>query len=217
MAQQVAQHKAKELHSNWLYIISTAAAWILGWLLVVAVLELVLTFLQPAIANRWLTLLQHNWLVVIFKLHAGFREVQPSLLSRVNLLDLVILVLTAAMYVGLYTALRNTSKVWSCMALAQPILGIVLFLATKSAGRSSVMGAELVISLVMMTSKVFNKRIAYVGVLSSILLLVGDLGVSMAPSLILAVVTGTGYLLFVIWLWLVGRRLIQPHQENEVE
>jgi hypothetical protein len=150
-------------------------------------------------------------------MHAGFRGVQSNLLSQVDLLDLVILVLTATMYVGLYAALRNTSKIWSLIALAQPILGIVLFLATKSAGRSSVMGAELVISLVMMTSKVFNKRIAYIGILSSTLLLAGDLGASMAPSIILAVVTGTGYLLLVIWLWLVGRRLLPSGQDHELE
>ncbi len=41
---------------------------------------------------------------------AGFDGIQSNLLSRLNLLDISILVLVATMYVGLYISLQETSK-----------------------------------------------------------------------------------------------------------
>jgi len=194
---------------NWLYQFSSAAALGAGVLFLIGAIDLVLTILQPDTLNAWFSLFRNNWLVVIFKLHADFGGIQPDLLYRLNPLDLIILAFVATAYLGLYIALRRTSKIWSIIALAQPFLGIVLFVATKSVGRSGVMGAELVISVVMLRSQLFNKRIAYIGLLSGALLLAGDLGASMAPSNILAILTGIGYLLLMIWFFLVARRLFQ--------
>jgi hypothetical protein len=118
------------------------------------------------------------------------------------------------MLVGLYMALRRTSRLWALIALAQPILGIVLFLATKTAGRSSVMGAELVISMVMLRSNLFTRRTAYMGIVSGLLLLVGDLGASTAPSNMLAILMGVGYVLLMSWLFLVGFKLLRIGQAN---
>ena len=216
MIHQVANPHATGTRSNWLYKVSATASLILGWLLVAAAIQLVVTVLYPA-TTGWLTLLQHNWLVVIFNLHAGFSNVQSSPFYQMNLLDLAILALAATMYIGLYMALRKTGKVLPLIALAQPILGMVLFVVTKTAGRSSFMGAELVISLVMLRSKLFDKWIAFAGLLSAILLLAGDLGASLAPSDILAIVMGTGYTLSVVWLFLVGTRLLQLARDNELE
>lgn len=128
---------------------------------------------------------------------------------ELNLLDIVILAIIGAMYLGLYVALKRTSKIWSIIALVQPLLGIALFLSTRSAGRSGVMGAGLVISVVMLRSDIFDKLIAYVGMLSSALLLFGDISVNITHSDVIAVLTGIGYVLLIVWLFLIAQRLFR--------
>ena len=197
---------------NWLYKAGGTAALITGVLFLIAIIDLINTGFQPGTINGWLSLFQNNWLIVIFKLHAGFNGVQPDLLYVLNLLDIVIMALVGTMYLGLYAALRRTSKVWSIIALVQPFLGIVIFIATKTAGRSGVMGAGLVISFVMLRSSIFGKETAYMGILASALLLVGDFSVSITHSNIVAILTGIGYMLLTTWFFLVGRRLFRLGQ-----
>ena len=94
-----------------------------------------------------------------------------------------------------------------------PFLGIVIFIATRIAGRSGVMGAGLVISFVMLRSNSFGQVIAFVGILASVLLLAGDLGTTEnSPSIIVAVLIGIGYVLLMTWFFLIARRLLQLGQ-----
>jgi hypothetical protein len=203
-------HITKELSKNsfWiiLYSVSAGAALTVGLLFMIAVIELVISGPQFG----WLSPFQNNWLVVIFKLHAGYGGIKLDMLHNLSLLDIAILALVGTMYVGLYAVLRRTSKIWSMIALAQPFLGIVLFIATKSAGRSSVMGAALVISIVMMRNNSFNKATAYMGILASVLLLFGDFSAGMIPpSTMIASLFGIGYLLLVTWFFLLASTLFQ--------
>jgi hypothetical protein len=193
----------------WLYKLGALAALMAGALVLMPIIELVITRFQPGTVNRWSSLLQNNWLVVIFKLHAGLEGVQPSLLYILNPLDIALMALIGTMYLGLYAALRRTSKIWSIVALAQPFLGIVIFMATRSAGRSGVMGAGLVISIVMLRSRIFNKVTAYMGILSSSLLFVGDISVGISQSYIFAILTAIGYVLLTAWFFLIAQRLFQ--------
>jgi hypothetical protein len=118
------------------------------------------------------------------------------------------------MLVGLSMVLHRTSKLWSLIALAQPIIGMMIFVATKTAGRSSVMGAELVISMVMLRSNLFTRHTAYIGIVSGVLLLVGDISASTALSNILALLMGVGYVLLMSWLFLVGFKLLRFGEAN---
>jgi hypothetical protein len=179
----------------------------------IAVIDLAAGALRPGGGQTWLSPLQNNWLVILFKLHARFRDIQPDALYRLNLLDLSILALVCIAHLGLYAALRKTSKIWSAVALAQPLIGIFLFIFTKSAGRSTVMGAGLVISLVMLRSAIFGRVAAITGIIASVFLLVGDISVGIVLSPAIAALTGAGYLLLMAWFFLVGRRLVSssPH------
>jgi hypothetical protein len=198
---------------NWLYKICGVAALILGLLFLAAMISLITAGLQPGTINGWLSLLQNNWLVILFKLNAGFDEVQFDQLYGPNLLDMAIMALVAILYLGLYVALRRTSRMWSMIAAVMPLLGIVLFMVTKLAGRSGVMGAGLVISLVMLRSNIFGKVIAFVGILSSVLLLVGDFGTTANSfSTIVAIFVGVGYVLLMMWFFLIARWLFQLGQ-----
>jgi hypothetical protein len=198
-------------HHSWnrLFKISAVAALMAGVLFLIAIINLVVTGLQSGAVNEWLALFPDNWLAVIFKLHAGFKGVESGRLFELNFLDIAIMALIATMYIGLYAALRKTSKIWSIIASVQPFLGIALLIATKSAGRSGVMGGGLVISFVMLRSKIFNKITAFMGIISSIFLLVGDISVGVSHSDVIAILTGTGYLVLTAWFFLIAQRLFQ--------
>jgi hypothetical protein len=198
-----------ETRWKWLYKISGVAALTLGILFLVAILSLLTASLRPSTINGWL-LIQNNWLVILFKLNAGFDGVQFDQLYGPNLLDLAIMALVAIMCLGLYVVLRRTNRMWSIVAAVIPFLGVVLFIITKLAGRSGVMGAGVVISFVMLRSNIFGKVIAFVGILASVFLLVGDFGTTAnSPSTIVAILVGIGYVLLMTWFFLIARRLFQ--------
>jgi len=72
------------------------------------------------------------------------------------------------------------------------------------------MGAGLVISLVMLRSNIFGKVIAFVGILASVLLLIGDLSTTAnSHSNIIAILIGIGYVLLMTWFFLIARKLFQ--------
>jgi hypothetical protein len=201
--------ETKEPGLTRLYKISAAAALLNGILFLIALISLVSAVLQPAAQNGWIFPLQNNWLVVLFKLNAGYEAVQFNLLQKLNNIDIVILALVGITYLGLYPALRGASKIWRIIALVQPFLGILLFIATKNAGRSAVMGATLVMALVMLGSKIFDKRLAVLGIVASVLLLAGDFGTTPGVhSNMLAIFIAVGYVLMMIWYFIIGYRLL---------
>lgn len=195
---------------KWFYKIGGMAALIAGALFLMAVLDLIIASLQPGTLIGWFSLVQDNWLVVIFKLHAGFEGVQIDRLHILDFLDIAILALVGMTVLGLYFALRKASKTWALIALAQPFLGILLFIGTENAGRSSVMGAVLVMAAVMLRNHGFNKAVAYMGILASVLLLTGDFSAGIIPpSKIVATLFGIGYLLLMSWFFLIAGKLFR--------
>jgi hypothetical protein len=210
MNNQTTDTREADFRWSWLYNGSAAAALIVGILLLIALISLITAALQPGATTGWLSTFQNNWLIVILKIHAGFPGVNTDLLGVLDLLDIAILALVATVFLGLYAALRKTSKIWSLVALVQPFLGLVLFMVTKNAGRSGVMGACLVISAVMLRSSIFKKATAYIGILASVLLLAGDFSAGVIPPLtVSAALFAIGYVLLVLWFFLVALRLFQ--------
>lgn len=196
---RVSDVKTADSRWNWLYTVSGVAALILGVLFLIALIGLVVAGLQPGSMNGWLSPFQNNWLVVLFKLNAGFVGVQFDQLNGLNPLDIAIMALVALMFLGLYAALRRTSRIWSMIAAGMPFLGIVLFIATRLAGRSGVMGAGLVVSFIMLRSNTFGKMTAIAGILASVLLLAGDIGTTAnSHSDLIAILIGIGYVLLMI-------------------
>ena len=169
---------------------------------------------QPTTLTGWFTPLQNNWLVVLYKLNAGFSGVQPNLLNVLNLLDIVIMILFGTMSLALYIALRQTNKIWSAVAASLPFLGILVFLVTSTAGRSGLLIGGLIFSAAMLRSHVFSKVGASMGIVASVLLFfAGDLGTAIfSASMIIAVLMGIGYVLWMIWFLLIARQLLQLGQ-----
>ncbi len=198
-------------------IAGSAAALIAGAVFLLAIIDLIIPSFRLGTTNGWGSLFQNNWLMVIFKLHAGFSGVQIELLHIPNFLDIAILALVGTMYLGLYAALKRTSRIWSITALALPFLGIVLFIATQTAGRCAVMGAGLVISVVMLRNNIFNRVTAYIGITASVLLLVGDFSAGVLHSNIITALFGIGYGLLTTWFFLISQRLFQVGMRHSRE
>jgi hypothetical protein len=207
----VTEVETTESRWHWLYNIGAAASLILFILFLIGLIGIITVSPQPTTTTDWFTSLQNNWLVVLFKLNAGFSGFRSDLLAVLNLLDLVIMALFGVMFLALYAALRHTHKIWSLLAASLPFLGIVVFLITSTAGRSGLLLAGLIISAVMLRSDIFSRVTAYVGIVASVLLFfVGDIGTAIfSSSTVIAILIGIGYVLWMIWFLQIGYRLIQ--------
>ena len=184
------------------------AALVTGVLLLLGMTSLIDSLLQPGNTDGWLLLFQNNWLVKIFKLHAEFRCIQADLYGM-NLLDMVVLLFVSILCLGLSTTFRRVGKTWSMIAFALSLIAILLFSITLSAGRSTVMLAVLINSLVMFGEKTISRVTIYVGILASVLLFVGDLTVGIHSDMI-TTLFGLGYVLLILWFFLIAGHLFRP-------
>jgi hypothetical protein len=194
-----------ETKPKWGWLLKTGgiAAWVLSALFVIGITGVTL------LDGRY-AFLQNNWLMVLFKLNIRSYNAQASMLNDVNILDLVIMVLFCILFLALKTALHRFHMVWSSIGAILPFLGIILFLITHTAGRSALLIGALIFSIVMLGSHVFDKASAWMGIMASLLLFFGgDIGTTLFPSSILiAVLIGIGYMLWIIWFASIGWKLI---------
>jgi hypothetical protein len=194
--------------SRWksLYRVGGAAALIVAVLFLIAISDLITADIQTG------TIFQNNFLVLIFKLHAGFSGVQEESLEGRNLLDMTIVALVGTMSLALYPALKRVNKDWAIVATSLPFIGLALFIITHEIGRSGIIAAGLINAVIMLRSDIFSKRTAFVGILANVFLLVGDVGTAFSYSNIFAISMSIGYALFLIWCILIGRRLFHLGQ-----
>ncbi len=197
--------------SNWMIVYKAGggAALAAGILFLAALISLISSILNPGSMNGWLSKVQNNWLIVIFKIHDGFSGVHVDHLHMLNLLDITILVLVGTMVLGLYAVLRKTNIFWSSVALVLPFLGTILYLVTKTAGRSAVMGAGIIISVTMLQNTHFDRQTAFLGIIACMLLLAGDFSAGVLYSNIISALFGIGYVLLITWIFLVALKLFQ--------
>jgi|WetSurSiteA1Bulk_404760.scaffolds.fasta_scaffold71456_1 hypothetical protein len=194
--------------NSWLYAISATSACLIALLLVVGGIGFILPVARLSTISIQVSSLINNWLMVIFKLFIGVDYMTFEHLQQINLLDLSILILTGIAFLGLYFSLRKTSQIWSLVALLLPFLGILLFLITKTAGRSAFMGSILIISLVMLKSRIYAKATSIIGLVASALLFLGDFTLGSINSKVIVALFGLGYILAIIWFLLIARCLL---------
>lgn len=204
---QVTRAETIDSRRSWLCKIGGVAALITGMLLLIGMVSLIATVLQPGAANGWLLLFQNNWLVKIFILHAGFSGIHADL-HGLNLLDIVILLLVGIICLSLSTAFRNASRVWSIIAFVLSLIAITLFVTTQIAGRSTVMLAVLINSFVMLRDKTFGKVTPYTGIPAGVFLFAGDLTVGIHSNTI-TILFGVGYVLLITWFFLTATSLFR--------
>jgi hypothetical protein len=155
-----------------------------------------------------------NWLIVLFNLNFRPESTDASALAVGSAMDIVIMVLFGVVMAAMYPALSPTSRLWAAISAALPFLGIPIFLATGTAGRSAVLLAAFISSILALRTPSNPSRAAYSGLIaSSLLLFVGDFGTAAFPSsTLLAVLIGVGYVLWTIWLLLISLQLLRGGQ-----
>jgi hypothetical protein len=199
------------LRPRWLYNLGGGAALILLGLFVIGTTAIIATIAGVPATGGSFGLLQRNWLVVLFQVNVPASGVGHDALALLNPLDLTIMVLFAVMAWSLYPALRRTGRVWVLVAVALPVLAVPLFLATGTAGRSSLLVSGLMISVAMLRSDRFSRPDGYIGTVAGLLLFVGgDIATTVFHSSeAIAALIGVAYVLWVIWLGLIALGLFQ--------
>lgn len=147
------------------------------------------------------------WLLVLFGFNAQYRVSSRDELRGINAIDVALLVLAGAAYAGFWPGPGTSHVGWMALAVAQPLLGVLVLMATRLAGRSGLMGGGLALSILMLvdgTAPAFS----WVGVSASLLLLVGDFGTTARPSRILAVALALGYPLLIVWFAFLAALLL---------
>jgi hypothetical protein len=147
------------------------------------------------------------WLAVLFGINAGYGGVSRETLRATPLIDVLLLLLAGATYTGFWPGPGASHVVWMCLAIAQPLLGIVLLMATRLVGRSGLLGGALVLSLLMVLGGPWAAA-GDVGVTASLLLLVGDFGTSGRHSRVLAALVLVGYVALIAWFVWVAALLL---------
>jgi hypothetical protein len=104
--------------------------------------------------------------------------------------------------------LRKHKKIWFMIAISLIILGIIIFLITQLAGRSAFMASGLIISIVLLSKATQNYVAGMTGIISNTLLLIGDFTVGISLKII-TVLFGLGYLLEIIWIFMIAFILIR--------
>lgn len=213
MLQKVEQNNLTNFeaeNSRWkdLYKVSSVASLTLGVIFLIGALGFIRSIIWTEINGDWFSVFQSNWLIIIFKLHAGLISIQNNPLHGLNYIDVAILILFSILCFGLCVALKKESKFWSIFAFALSLITITLFIVTQTAGRSTVMLSVFIFSFVMLKNKIFKKMIIYTGVLASIFLFAGDLSVGIQSNII-TFLFGIGYILQTIWFLLIARTFLK--------
>ncbi len=157
----------------------------------------------------WLASLQNNWLVILYRINAA--NASEDLLIAQNFIDLFIFFLFAVLFVALGSSLWRTNKLWSVVTAMLPFLGLILFLITNQAGRSALLLGSITVGVIMLRGDSSSKLAAYAGIAGGVFLLVaGDFATAMfPPSMLIAASIALGYMLWIAWLLMMGRSLLQ--------
>ncbi len=150
-----------------------------------------------------------NWLTVLFNLNFRPNSTPASALNIVSVLDISLMLLFGYVMAVMYPALAMRSRILAAIAAILPFLGMPVFIATSTAGRSAVLLSGVMSSTLALRSGFGRPSAAVVGIVASALLLfVGDFGTAaFPPSTVLALLIALGYLLWTAWLLLLALEL----------
>jgi hypothetical protein len=150
-----------------------------------------------------------NRLVVLFQINAGVGQLPVEPLRVFNPLDVVVLVLVGVTFASLWPKAATVDRISLVIAAGLPFVGIALLVLTHQAGRSSVMGAGLVLAVLMLRKHMLASTVVYLGVLANALLLVGDFATATSAKPPIAALLALGYILLTIWFAAVAVVLLR--------
>jgi len=159
------------------------------------------------INNATINSINDNWLVVLFRINIPMSGIGPEKLGELHAIDFIIMLLMGLMFIGLIIKLKKINKVWIIIAGSFPFIGAILLYITKTAGRSGLIIAGLIYSIIMLRSKEYGLVCSIIGILGSLFLFFGgDLGTTIfSPNIIVASLILIGYVLWIIWFTMILR------------
>jgi hypothetical protein len=225
---------------NWLYKVggTTALIAVLVGLIEIIITFLPGGSKSAETVIDWFTLFQNNWFLglrnlgllnifitvlgipTFFALYAAHRRVNQAYV----VLAMIISFIGVAVYIANNTAFpmltlsrQYATATTDAQRLILSAAGEALLAQGESHTPGTFMGfllgevAGIIISIVMLRSKVFSKATAYAGILGFALLLIFDICASFAPALfnVAMIVAIGGGLLSMTWYVLLARRLFQ--------
>lgn len=182
----------------------------LGLVLATAAICLIISLIWPINNLKFISFLSDNWLLKIFKIQTNIIN-NPDSLSGVNIYDIGIILLFISICLSLFAKFRYQYKAWFLISLSLLALGLIIFLITHIAGRSTFMLGVLIISFFLIKTTQ-NKIAGLLGIIASIFLLIGDFTVG-SNLKIIALLFGGGYFFIIIWLFMIA--WILNSNENE--
>ena len=177
----------------------------LGIIFTAAAICLAITIIWPENDLKVISLISNNWLMKIFKIQATILLNNDSLFGA-NLYDIGIIVLFIFVCLSLFEKTKYQHKVWFLVAISLLVVGIAIFIATNLSGRSAFMTSGLVIAALFFSKIIQNKIAGLIGIIANLLLLAGDFTVG-ANIKIIPYLFGVGYLLLIIWMFMIARIL----------
>ena len=149
------------------------------------------------------------WLAEIVGINAG--AVDHAALRAVDPIDILLLVCAALAYAALWPGPGGSWVPWMVLAIAFPLAGIPVLLATHLSGRTSLMAGGLVLSVLMIVGGAWTGA-GWLGVFANGVLFIGDLVTTGRRSRPVAIAAAVGYLALVAWfLWIAVRLLVIQH------
>lgn len=182
------------------------ASMTLGIILLAALIALVISEFYPANDTKIALLLSSNWLLTIFKIHTGLISNNPNPLIGINLYDILILTLLLIINSSLFSISQKNNRIWLVISMTLLFLGIIIFILSQLAGRSAFMASGIFISVFLIRFQ--NKTSGLIGIVSNLLLLLGDFTVGPHLSFI-APLFLFGYILLIIWTFNISKILLQ--------
>jgi len=149
--------------------------------------------------------------MTIFTLQANIINNHDNL-SGINLYDIGIIFLFIFVCLALFEKFKYQYKVMFLISILLLILGLVIFVITNLAGRSAFMVSGLIISCLFFSKNTQSKIAGLTGIIANILLLAGDFTVG-ANIKIIPFLFGVGYLLLIIWIFMIARILTLTEKE----
>jgi len=114
-----------------------------------------------------------------------------------------------------YAAAITEAQQFKVLAAGEAV-GVQLQATPRTTGFLLIAVAVLIISLVMLRSRIFSNWTAYTGILASALVIALHLSAILLPA-ISGPLLGAGMLFWFAWLILVGRRLLQLGRDTSKE
>ncbi len=150
---------------------------------------------------KWIESIVDNWLIILLNINLQIGRYNSQSLQELHIIDFIFFFFIGIIFLRLTQRLHMVNKLFTYISLSFPILGVLLLLVTKTAGRSGLLIGALIYSIIMLWSKEFQKALAITGIIGSTLLFFGgDIGTTLLPpNKFVAGIIIIGYLLWIIW------------------